>query len=88
VDNVTAALRNYTQTATQALRQGAVDQLYRSEVLPSTHTVAVQINLDGKPTLQGVNVNAQSETVTYVQFSVRNGQVVTSTWTSQGTTPF
>jgi hypothetical protein len=37
---------------------------------------------------QTVNVAAAGESVTYVQFAVRNGQVVPTTWTSRGTTPF
>lgn len=88
VDNAPAASHSYTPTAAQALDQGAVDQLYRSEVLPTTHTVSVRVTLGGTSVVQGVNVNAQRETVTYVQFTIRNGQVIASTWTSQGTTPF
>jgi hypothetical protein len=68
--------------------QGAVDQLYRSNVLPTSHTVVLQITVNGTPMTQTVNVSSAGETVTYVQFAVRNGQVVPTTWTSRGTTPF
>ena len=88
IDNVIASTRTYSQAATQALQTGAVDPLYRSEVLPSTHTVELMLMLGGKPITQGLNVNALTETVTYVQFTVRNGQLVPTTWTSRGTTPF
>jgi hypothetical protein len=35
-----------------------------------------------------VSVTASEGTVTYLQFSVRNGQLVPRTWTSRGTSPF
>lgn len=88
VDDAPAVTRTYSATAADALRQGAVDQLYRSEVLPTTHTVSASVTIGGQTVTQGLNVNAQRETVTYVQFTIRNGQLVPSTWTSQGTAPF
>jgi hypothetical protein len=88
VDNAPVESRTYTVTANGALRMGAVDQLYRADVLPTSHTVSINITVNGQPMTQSVNVAAAGETVTYVQFAVRNGQVVPSTWTSRGTTPF
>jgi hypothetical protein len=88
VDNAPVESRTYTVTANGALRMGAVDQLYRADVLPTSHTVAINITVNGQPMTQSVNVSAAGETVTYVQFAVRNGQVVPTTWTSRGTTPF
>jgi hypothetical protein len=44
--------------------------------------------VNGQPMTQTINVSAAGETVTYVQFAIRNGQVVPTTWTSRGTTPF
>jgi TolA-binding protein len=88
IDNMVAATRTYSQVAAQALQTGAVDPLYRSEVLPSTHTVELHLTLAGQQVVQGINVNAVAETVTYVEFTVRNGQLVPTTWTSRGTTPF
>jgi len=88
VDNAPVENRTYTVTANGALRMGAVDQLYRADVLPTPHTVAINITVNGQPMTQTVNVSAAGETVTYVQFAVRNGQVVPTMWTSRGTTPF
>ncbi|MEJ7810298.1 MAG: hypothetical protein WKG32_07775 [Gemmatimonadaceae bacterium] len=88
VDNGTAASRSYSAEANSALQLGAVDQLYRSEVLPTAHTVRIQVTVNGQPLTQSVDVSAQGETVTYIQFAVRNGQLVPTTWTSRGTTPF
>lgn len=80
--------RTYSVAANNALNIGAVDQLYRANVLPTTHTVAVTVTVNGQPVTQNVSVSAAPESVTYVQFAVRNGQVMPTTWTSRGTTPF
>ncbi len=88
IDNAVASTRTYTATLAAALATGAVDPLYRSEVLPSTHTVELRMSLGGQEVSQSLNVNTLTETVTYIQFTVRNGQLVPRMWTSRGTTPF
>lgn len=88
VDNVQVDTRNYSVAANEALRIGAVDQLYRADVLPTAHTVTLQIVANGQTLSQTVSLTASTETVSYVQFAVRNGQLVATTWTSRGTTPF
>jgi septal ring factor EnvC (AmiA/AmiB activator) len=80
--------RAYTAAASNALNVGAVDQLYRANVLPTGHQVSVSVTLNGQPVTSDITVTAAPETVTYVQFAVRNGQVTATTWASRGTTPF
>jgi archaellum component FlaF (FlaF/FlaG flagellin family) len=88
VDGATADTRTYSAAANNALQIGAVDQIYRADVLPTPHTVVLTAVVNGQTLSQTVNVTAQGQTVTYVQFAVRNGQLVPVTWTSRGTTPF
>lgn len=88
VDGAVAGTRTYTPTSNEALRLGAVDQLYRSDVLPTRHSVRMQVTLNGQPVVQTIDVNTLGETVTYLQFALRDGQLVPTTWTSRGTTPF
>ena len=88
VDGAAADSRTYSAAANNALQLGAVDQLYRADVLPTPHTVTLTAVVNGQPVTQTVNVTAQGQTVTYVQFAIRNGQLVPVTWTSRGTTPF
>ena len=88
VDNVPAESRTYSVAANNALKIGAVDQMYRADVLPTSHTVTLQVSVEGQTLTQTVNVAAAQQSVTYVQFAVRNGQLVPTTWTSRGTTPF
>ena len=88
VDNGSAATRTYSAAANSALGLGAIDQMYRANVLPTAHSVQMQIVVNGQTLTQTVSVNAASGQATYVQFAVRNGQLVQTTWTSQGTTPF
>ena len=88
VDSVASEPRTYSGQASDALARGAVDQLYRSPVVPADHAVSVQISVDGKALTSSVTVPAARQAVTYVQFVVRNGQITSSTWTSKGTGPF
>ncbi len=88
VDNEQVANRTYTITSNNALRLGAVDPLYRSNVLPTGHSVNFSATIDGRPLTSSVQVMAAGASVTYVQFAIRNGQSVHTTWTSRGTTPF
>ena len=80
--------RTYTVAASTALNVGAVDQLYRANVLPTGHQVSISVQVNGQPVASDITVTAAPETVTYVQFAVRNGQVTATTWASRGTTPF
>lgn len=88
VNGVSVGDRTYSAAANSALQLGAVDQLYRTNVLPTPHSVTLQVTVDGRPITQTIRVDAARESVTYVQFAVRNGQLVPTTWTSRGTTPF
>jgi hypothetical protein len=87
IDNAPAATRTYSAVSQGALQKGAVDELYRAEVLPTVHTVQATVTLGGQPAMAALNVQSNANVVTYVQFSVRDGKVVQSSWTSQGTTP-
>lgn len=88
VNGAPVATRTYNEQMNNALRLGAVDELYRADVLPTRHTLLMQITVNGQPLSQTLEVDAQGETVTYVQFAIRNGQLVPRTWTARGTTPF
>jgi hypothetical protein len=88
VDNAPADTRTYSAMANNALQMGAVDQLYRASVLPTPHTVTLQATVNGQPITQTMTVSAAGQSVTYVQFAVRNGRIVPTTWVSRGTTPF
>lgn len=87
VDGTAAETRTYTPQASNALRQGGVDQIYRAPVLPAAHTVNLQVVADGRTLTQSVSLEALGESVTYVQFALRNGQLTQSMWTSKGTAP-
>jgi hypothetical protein len=88
VDGQQVADREYTAQSNQYLALGAVDQVFRSTVLPVEHTIAMHITVDGQLRSETVRVTPARESVTYVQFAVRNGQVTSTTWTSRGTIPF
>ena len=64
-----------------------MDELYRAEMLPTVHTVQAKVTIAGQPVTTSVDVQSTANLVTYVQFSVKDGKVSSSMWTSQGTTP-
>jgi hypothetical protein len=88
IDSVAAQPRTYNEKASGALARGAVDQLYRAPVVPADHSVTVQITVDGRTLTGSAKVSAARQANTNVQFAVRNGQVTSTTWTSQGGGPF
>lgn len=87
VDSAPAAARHYSMASNDALAAGAVDEVYHSNVLPATHAVTVMLMLDGRPVTKSANVDVPTGAVTYVQFAVRDGQLVLSTWTNRSGPP-
>lgn len=88
VDGSAAGTHSYSGATSAALKAGAVDELFRSAALPTAHKVTARVRINGQVVSQQADVTAASGAVTYVQFAVRNGQVVVTTWTSRSTTPF
>ena len=88
VDGAQTESRQYSVTANSALSLGAVDQLFRANVLPTTHTILLSAIVNNQPVTHTVTINVPTESVTYVQFAVRGGQIQQTTWSSRGTTPF
>jgi hypothetical protein len=88
VDNVSGDPRTYSALASGALARGAVDEVYRAPTIPSGHAITIQVTVDGRTLTGSANVSAASQTVTYVQFVVRNGQVTTTSWSGRGSGPF
>jgi hypothetical protein len=88
VDSTPATARRYSAGAVDALNSGAIDEVYRSNVLPATHAVLLTASISGGTLTKAANVDVPTGAVTYVQFALRNGQLVLSTWSSRsGTSP-
>jgi hypothetical protein len=83
VDSVPGDTHTYTEKASGAVARGAVDQVFRSPVVPSDHSVAIQVTVNGRPLTATTKAAVGRQAVTYVQFAVRNGQVTSTSWTSQ-----
>jgi hypothetical protein len=80
VDSAPAAERRYSDAANDALSAGAVDEVYHSNVLPSTHAVTLTMSLNGSSQTKAVSVDVPTGAITYVQFTVHAGQLALSTW--------
>jgi TolA-binding protein len=84
IDDGAGTGRHYSLLANSALANGAVDELYRSNVLPSPHDIMVVVALNGlPPQAKSVRVDAAAGASTYVQFAVRNGLLVQTTWSNR-----
>lgn len=88
IDGAAPVERTYSSTAAGALQLGAVDEVFRGTVLPMAHKLAFTVNVNGTPVTNTIDVATTGNAVTYVQFALRNGQLVPTTWSSRGTTPF
>jgi len=87
ISNVAIGSREYSAVANAALQRGAIDELYRADVLPGSINVRVQAVANNQPVAGAIDVNAIAETITYVQFALRDGQLVATSWTSRGVAP-
>jgi hypothetical protein len=84
IDDGAGVARHYSVLANSALANGAIDELYRSNVLPASHQVTVIATINGlPPQAQSIRVDAAAGVVTYVQFAVRGGRLIQSSWTSR-----
>lgn len=87
IDNGVLGGRHYSSVASTALANGAVDELYRSNVLPASHAVTLVVQINGMAQRQTVHVDAAAGAITYVQFAARNGQVTQTTWANRDNAP-
>ncbi len=88
IDGGSTSQRTYSDVANSAMKIGAVDEVFRGNVLPVSHTLTFVANVNGKPLTSTATVSASGQSVTYIQFALRNGQLVETSWSSRGTTPF
>lgn len=75
--------RVYYAQDREALSAGAADELFRAHVLAVAHSLAVQVTVGGRALAQTVRVEpARGAELTYVEFAVRGGQLVASSWSA------
>lgn len=62
---------------------GAADELYRAEITPADHKIVVTLAGKGLAASEPITLPTASREVRYVEFALRNGKLVTTTWTSR-----
>jgi hypothetical protein len=82
VDSAPAAARGYSALANAALAAGAVNEVFRSNVLPGAHVVQVSTATRAGAVTQAAEVDVRTGVATYVQFAWRNGGWIETTWTT------
>lgn len=88
LDGQSTGTRTISTDQTKTLTAGAAEELYRGEVPPSTHKVFLQVSAQGINVGTGIDVPAAPQQVTYVEFTLRGGTLVASTWTSVASSGF
>jgi TolA-binding protein len=82
VNGVMVADRTYGDLSVQAFRDGAVDQLYRADVLPTVQRLHVRVTIDGRVVEHQRDVLTAGDALTYVRFVVRGGMLASETWST------
>lgn len=82
LDGAVIKSQTYKPDATKAIAAGAADELYRADIAPADHKVNVQITGKGLNANENVSVPVAPKHVTYVEFALKGGKLVTSTWTN------
>jgi hypothetical protein len=89
IDSASGDVRRYSERANVALGEGAVDEVYRSHILPTTHDVVMIASVSGSPAAatQSATVAVSTGSTTYVEFTLRGAQWTESTWTKSSAAP-
>ena len=82
LDGNQAGTRTFGVEQAKSLAAGAAEELYRGEVPPSSHRVLLQVAGTGLNSGATIDVPAAPQLITYVEFSLRGGTLVATTWTS------
>ncbi len=88
LDGVPALTRTFGAEEVKTLAAGAAEELYRGEVPPSTHRLLLQVAGKGLNSGATIEVPSAPQLITYVEFSLRGGTLVASTWTSSSSSGY
>jgi hypothetical protein len=76
-----------TPERARTLLAGAADELFRGEVTPEEHKIVVTIAARGLSAGETVTLPTAAREVRYVEFALKNGRLVPTTWTSRSSAP-
>ncbi len=87
LDGFQQKLLTVTPDKAKAFLAGASDELYRGEVTPQEHKIVVSIAARGLSVSEAVTMPMALGEIRYVEFAVKNGKLVPTTWTSRSSAP-
>ncbi len=76
-----------TPERARTLLAGGADELYRAEVAPVDHKIVVSLAARGLSASESVTLPTNPREVRYVEFALRSGRLVPTSWTSRSTAP-
>lgn len=71
----------------RTLAAGGADELYRGEVAPVDHKIVVSVAARGLSASEALTLPTNPREVRYVEFALRNGRLVPTTWASRSMVP-
>ena len=87
VDGEQQKVVTITADRAKALFAGAADELYRAEITPVEHKIVVSVAGRGFSAGETITLPAAPREVRYVEFALKGGKLVPTTWTSRTSTP-
>lgn len=82
LDGAVARTQTYKPDQARAIAAGAADELYRADISPADHKVLVQLTGKGLNANETISIPVAPKHVTYVEFALKGGKLVTATWTN------
>lgn len=87
IDGAQQKVVTVTPDRARTLLAGGADELYRAEVAPVDHKIVVSLAARGLSASEAVTLPTNPREVRYVEFALRNGRLVPTSWTSRSTAP-
>lgn len=87
IDGAQQKVVTVTPDRARTLLAGGADELYRAEVAPMDHKIVVSLAARGLSASEAVTLPTNPREVRYVEFALRSGRLVPTSWTSRSTAP-
>jgi hypothetical protein len=72
----------------RSVRAGAAVELFRRATVPDAHAVTVELTSRSGAITERTTLRTAARQVVYVEFALRGGKLIPTSWSSAGTTPF
>ena len=86
VDGAQVKVVTFKPAQAKTLTAGASEEVFRGEIAPVEHKIFLQVAAKGLSVGEAVTIPAAPKGVTYVEFVLKGGRLVPTTWTAKSST--